>query len=147
MEKLYCVQVRDKISNKFLFMNFIGSSDVAPPENEPSDSEFPRQLLNSELNISHEIDRFRIRFESGQLCESNESNYKGYVVLIRINKDFANRIKGNVFKTTFVISVCMSELQDQLNSPSCQQNVGHKFDLDHANHRVLKDKVWVEPKM
>ena len=143
MQKLYCVQVRDKVSGGFLFMNFVASNQAPEPINEPTDRDFDRMVLDEVLNINHDIDRFRIQFQSSKLFESAESRHPGHVIMIWLNRAFAERIKDNPAKRHFVVSVCMSELQDSMNR-SPNEFTGQRVDFDHANYRLLENKTFVQ---
>lgn len=146
---LFCVETRDRISGRKLFVNFLGVKDVPYPDNDINDDLLVRELMQP----SQVLDAFGIPMNLSQLFWKKITEGKSppadyYVLDCNINKKFAIRrvVNSDVIRH-YVISVTFSEIEKKfldINHKKCGQFVGHNLDLDICDYKVLEGVVNVD---
>lgn len=144
-DKLFCVSVTDTISNRILYINFLGSDELRGPQPDLTEAQFLKATLQDGL----QVEEYDVPFGHSPLFWAAESALIDYVILVEISKSFyKTRMESSAYIHEYAISTVMAKIMDVLNNPAqIQQHIGHRFNLNHADHTLLRTVKFMRPTM
>jgi len=140
---LFCVRAIDKISSRYLVLNFRTAKHLPPPKMEAFNDDLmtmayfnPMPQLEADLMMPQESTPI---FWS--LKPLSDNGAKCYVISFRVNEEFAfKKVLTSEIVKHYLISVSMVETEKRVNEGRLVgQNIGHRLDLDFTNYKILKD--------